>query len=425
MMAGLLSLSGCASLDQSFVPMAVSHNQTLDQIERSNLLLNILRAADEQPISFTAVSYVSGNGSVGGSVNASNGFGHLLNLITGVSASGGLNVNQGFGYSLVTLDNEQFTRNFLADIPMDRLYFLSEGTHLDNTVLYTLVIQQLYRTPAATKGSPLVSNLVQPHAWAAFQGLLAHAMTKGLSMELAPVETPVGPPLSRDEATYQVGTVINGWNPAAWGPPQAGAARPLIKQLPGAGGNSDRPFQLVMLADLPRFCYAPATFHSWPHADEHLCRNTLAARRSRRLEDRNGGEAAAQQGPGTGTGSPVAVSTAAPLPLDWPLTSRRSPREVFYFLGQIVRAQFDRPGHRWQVGDPSVAAGTRPLFNVVCADKPPSQEPLAMAPFKGQTCYVPRNDGSHSADVLQYLALLVTLSKVSGAIPASPGVVIR
>lgn len=421
--ACVAGLSGCASMDRSFESMAVSHNQTLDQIERSNLLQNILRASDHLPISFTTVSYVSGNGSVGASVNASNSFGRLLHFITGVGVGGGLNVNQGFGYSLSTLDNELFTRSFLADVPMDRLHFLSEGTNLDNLVLYTLVIKRLHRgTVDVAQRSSLVTNDVQPQAWNVFQGLLSPEMGKGLSMEMAPQETPVGPTLSRDEATFQLSTVIGGWNPSAWGPPQAGAARPVIKELPRKSSDADRSYQLVMVADVPRFCYTPPDVQSWAHDLKDLCRHTGAAERVQRLRDREAGAHGAARAAGAVSQSP---GTATPLPVDWSLTDRRSPREVFYFVGQIVRAQLDRPGLMWRIGDPSSPSGARPLFNVVCADKPPAVATLAWTPYNGRICYVPRGDGSHSADVLQYLSLLVTMSKVPGAIPASPGVIIR
>ena len=55
----------------------------------------------------------------------------------------------------------------------------------------------------------------------------------------------------------------------------------------------------------------------------------------------------------------------------------------------------------------------------------PKGDPLAVAVYRGQTCHVPRDDGSDSAQVFQYLSLLVTLSKIPGAIPASPAMLVR
>lgn len=411
----LWAVGGCASLDRSLSGMALSHNQTLDEIERGNLLLNVLRAADREPMSFTTLSYVSGNGSVGGSGSANSGSGRLLGLINGISSGASLSVNQGFGYSMTSLDNEQFNRSFLADIPLDRLLFLSEGTSLDNHVLYTLTIKRLLVAGSKQDTVPddLLQNKVSPAQWDTFQTALARVMALGLSMEMAITETPVGPLLSRDEATYQLSSVVSSWNPSVWGVPQAGTARPLIKRVANPAGEGDRTYQLVMVGERPRFCYVPPNIRAWPAGEEKLCRTTGADVAWRQARSR----------------SSAVPSRPAGLvaEVDWELVDLRSPREVFQFVGDVVRLQMEHPARVWMVGDAQVdpARAPRPLFSVVCSEQPSPSDALAKTQHRGRYCHVPRNDGSHSATVLQYLALLFTMSKVPGAIPASPGVVIR
>ncbi len=53
------------------------------------------------------------------------------------------------------------------------------------------------------------------------------------------------------------------------------------------------------------------------------------------------------------------------------------------------------------------------------------QGAMATATYRGQTDQVPRSDQSHSAEVMQMLSLLVTLSKVQGALPTSPAVLLK
>lgn len=395
-------LTACASLDRSMVSMAVNHNETVDQVERNTLLLNILRAADEQPLTFTALSFIGGNSSLGAGLNVS-GFDPY-------SASTGLNVSAGFSYSLSTLDNEQFMRSFLSDLPFDRLYFLHEGTGLENSVLWTLVTQSVTVNPGRGRGpgsTVLMPNELKPQAWDAFQSMLSRSLDEGLSMEQVEETTPIGPRMSRDEALSQIGTVIASWNPPSWGPPSADAARPLLVELGGA--DSSQTHQLVMSSKKTRLCINPPPGRDVTDDVQDLCqRATLSGgsfQSSRRM--------ASESGP-----SPVT---------SWQQVKLRSPREVFYFLGSVVRSQQLDPNRVWKVGASAQDASQapKPLFKVLCDANATHPQPLAQAVYRGRDCQIPGGDDSYSAQVLQYLSLLITLSKVPGALPGSPAVLVR
>lgn len=103
------------------VDMAVTYNDTMDQIERNTALLNMLRAGDDLPMAFTALSYVSGNGSLSGGMSG----GESLSLSSfssrSYNANLNLSVNRGFSFTLNSLDNEQFMRGFLEEMPLDKL----------------------------------------------------------------------------------------------------------------------------------------------------------------------------------------------------------------------------------------------------------------------------------------------------------------
>lgn len=397
-----LVLTACASLDRSMVSMAVNHNETVDQVERNTLLLNILRAADEQPLTLTALSFIGGNSSLGAGLNVS-GFDPY-------SASTGLNVSAGFSYSLSTLDNEQFMRSFLSDLPFDRLYFLHEGTGLENIVLWTLVTQSVTWNPGkdSSLGRPvLMPNVVKPEAWAAFQTMLSRSLDEGLSMEQVVDNTPIGPRMSRDEALSQVGTVIASWNPPAWAPPSADAARPLLVELGGA--DSSQTHQLVMSAKKTRLCINPLMGRPAPADTQDLCQGAASAGDSLPSPRQMAGESGS---------NPV---------MAWQQVRLRSPREVFYFLGSVVRSQQQDPQRLWTIGTSAQGASRvpKPLVKVLCDANATHPQPLAQALYRGRECQIPGGDDSYSAQVLQYLSLLITLSKVPGALPGSPAVLVR
>lgn len=401
-------LSGCAAFDHSLVDMAVAHNRTLDQVERDVALLNLLRAADDQPLTFTVVSYVSGNASVGGSA----GFGETRDRYFGPLVSGGVNSNlslnasRGYSFSLGPLDNEQFMRAFLGELSLDKLLYIVEGTSLPPEVAWTLAAYSL--TFQGSDGSRTVyTSEPTPTEWGPFQSVLARAIRQGLSVEETSFEVPVGPALSRDEALSQLGTVVASWNNA---PSAVGAAKPMLAET----GDPDpaRRYQMVMVSNKVGVCLDPPNLRSWSGNPSQLCKSkgTRRAYEAMRVAEK--------------ASKPARAADASVL---WDGIGLRSPREIYYLLGRVLRAQLERPGEALLVGDAQQwpEQKPKPLIRVICDSAPTGGEPLARASYRGKECHVPRGDDSHSSQVLQALSLLVTLSKVQGAVPTAPTILVR
>lgn len=411
-LAAINALTGCATVEPSMSSMAVNHNATVDQIERDTLLLNILRAADDEPLTFTTLSYISGNGSASATGGYSDSWSSFFAKIANVGSNASLSVSRGFSYSIGSLDTEQFSRSFLADVPMDRLFYFSEGTSLDNAMLWTLALQGVYLQRQGPNGPNMrmeLRNSPDPEQWSAFQKVLTESMSQGLAMEEVPFDTPVGPRMSRSDAIYQINNVISAWNPQSWSPTMAGAAKPMLVDV--GGKDPEATHQLVMRSTKITFCYSPAQIQDWIYDGQRLCtkNGTKAAWTELHKNRVNAG------------GSPQ------PVPMEWQDINVRSPREIFYFLGRIVRPQIRTGAQSLMVGDSSVNAKKtpKPLLTVLCSFEDKSAEPLAQATHRGRTCHIPRGDDSYSAQVLQYLSLLITLSKVPGAVPTSPTVLVR
>ncbi len=161
-----------------------------------------------------------------------------------------------------------------------------------------------------------------------------------------------------------------------------------------------------------RFCFNPKNIADWRYTEtDLLCKETGAYDAFQRLR-------AQQESEGR---------TPKLEPLNWYSLDIRSPREVFYFLGRIIKAQLEDPGQLFLVTDSATGSDRvgRPLLRIVCNAMFTSDDSLAVANYRGRKCFIPRGDDSHSAQVLQYLSLLVALSKVPGAVPPSPSVLIR
>lgn len=393
------ALSGCATFDRSAVDMAMHYNVTMDEIDRKAALLNVLRAAHDMPMTFSTLSFVSGSGSLSG--NAS-GSGALSSTNLGLSAS------RSMSFSLNSLDNEQFMRGFMAEISPDRLHYLLHGIKLKPQVIWTALVESVSFHAQPARMPQVIANEPEATTWSEFQTVLSDGLRLGLTMEMRQTQAPVGPPLSRDEALSQTSTIVSYWNQSgSLGTPMA---RPRI--VASAQATPDKPFQLVMQGEAPVFCFSPRDFSAWPYAEGRLCHNTGA--RAAFLQWR---ETQSQRG-------------SAPRPEQsdrWSALALRSPREVFQFLGAVVGSQLQQPGRLWRVGvqDRAAEEGYEPLIKVICDAQPQGTPPLVVVEFQGRTCLIPGGDNGHSAQVLQLLSVLTTLSKVSGSLPATPTLLVR
>ena len=107
----------------------------------------------------------------------------------------------------------------------------------------------------------------------------------------------------------------------------------------------------------------------------------------------------------------------------------RSGRDIFLYLGQIIQMQFINPDPASFIRVRHVStngkASDLPLVIVRKGDPPHGTAVLARASFLDESYYIPKEDNGLSAKVLELLNVLVTLNKVAGSIPASPGVLLR
>lgn len=391
------------------VDMAVTYNETMDQIDRNTALLNILRAGDDMPMSFSSLSYVNGSGSLSGNLGISDSLSLAPNDYRSRSynANLGLSASRNFSFTLNSLDNEQFMRGFLADLPLEKLHYLANSQYSNKALLWTLVTNST-TLDDSSKGREVITNAPNADSWSRFQDLVFKYTGLGVTLEYRTQEVPVGPPLSRDEALNQLGTVFSGWNSGNYGSPEG--VRPKMVML--TDGDPARNHQMVMESKKVQFCFDPPDLQQWPYDADFLCRTGGTYMR---FEQWVAGNKHAGLGQRSGPSRTL-----------WRDINLRSPREVYQFVGKVAQTQLRNPGHDpFMVGPPGNPQRQLPLIVVKCDEVPMGTRPLAVAAYHGKMCYIPASDAGHSAEVLQSLSLLVTLSKVPGAIATSPALLIK
>lgn len=120
-----LTVGGCTTpVTPDFTEMSANYAGILEQYQLNSILINIVRASNERPLSFLDIPSINGSGSVTTSPSISgsmNGFiGGLAGGPAGIaSISPSLNLSFGnsFNFSQSSLDNATFLRGFFIANP--------------------------------------------------------------------------------------------------------------------------------------------------------------------------------------------------------------------------------------------------------------------------------------------------------------------
>ena len=112
----------------------------------------------------------------------------------------------------------------------------------------------------------------------------------------------------------------------------------------------------------------------------------------------------------------------------------RSNGDIYRYLGEILRIQIERPDLKVKINAQirmnAVGWSTTPTIQdavpiLVVKKNQNIDNPLATVNYRGDTYQIPSKDNGHSHSVINVMANLLNLSKVNGAIPISPAVIVR
>ena len=405
-------LTGCAGLTNSvsFREMSSAYRDVLEQYANDNVLLNIVRASKAMPVSFLDMPNVTGSGSVTNSLQvgptilgvapgSSLGGFFTPGPGSGISAGATLSVNNGFNFTQSSLDNSSFMVSFLSDLKPSVIASLANSQIANRDLLYSLAIESIEALDANGKSVSKVVNDPYSPKFLEFQRVLYILVRAGITTEPVEIKMPVSAPMDAEMVNRNLqGIAMATANPGTMLMPT---------KLPGGREG----FQLMrMMPPDARICIQEAA------NDESMPFRLSAAAYCK-----------------TSTASSKPVTDNKPVVSM--VIKLRSVRNVFEFLGTVVRLQNDAQPQMVKVIDAASVAPNLSVEEILTRSKDmfvvkkgaSSGQTLMSVNYQGATYSIPRDDDhtSYTNQVLVMLSQMLTLSKVPGSIPASPAVLIK
>ena len=420
--AAVVLLSGCAPTgSSSFRDMSAAYRDVLESYANDNVLLNIVRSSKNMPVSFLDMPSVIGTGSVG--VNAGIG-GTVLSKApssvagffsadptAGLSSFGpsvGLSVNSSFNFTQSSLDNSQFMTSFLSDIRPEVVASLTNNQVGPKSILYSLVIDTIeLRDKNNVVISKFFNNPYLPN-YGEFQKALYRLIEAGLSTEIVMEKLVVSAPMSADALNRNLVAAV------------AAQSQPGTMIMPIKTGGVTQ-YQVVRMMPSTRMCLnkqAEQNVLGQTFAESAFCNSEAVGILPKKALEPAAAEALRTAG--VGKDSRLVIKL-------------RSTRNVFDFLGTLVKLQNGDPARQIKVMNsdaialnPSLINDTSsaiPLF-IVNKDRSVGKS-MTSVTYQNETYTVPSDSNSYTREVLTLLSQLLTLNKVPGSIPASPAVLIK
>ncbi len=389
----LLALGGCSTVRPDLGQMSQAYSLAVEEHDRNSLLLNMVRAAYGLPMHFTTIATMMGQGTLSGSASLSS----LVSPFAEGKLTTELQTSRRFDFTLSSLDNQQFTRNFLSDVPLGDVHVLDSSGLIPRELLYMLLLSRVSFDRLASDGQDY-RNFPTAQGYTEFRGLVVDLIGAGFRTESFRRPMEIGPVLTRDEAVRFVGDSVRNLHNLVNLPEDDWFSLSPVAGTPGS-------FQVVVRDRRTRFCLLSTLRAKFARAN-------LPASTECRIDIFDDPR----------SGSP---NWSIRLEVDI-----RSTRDVLRYLGALVRAQNAAGADNWKatLNVASVPGGPReeqPLLVVRRGPVPDGVRVIAEASHLGENYYVPLEGSGLSAQVFEMLSLLMAMNKVPGSIPASSGVLVR
>lgn len=421
-------LSGCGLTGStSFQAMSSSYREVLEGYANDNILINVIRASEQLPMTFLDMPSVVGTGSIGASVGiATNIMSTNPASISGFFSStaanagsyyapnAGLAVNNSFNFTQSSLDNQSFMQSFLSDLKPEDINSLTNNSAGPKSILYSLVIENIQiRDSYGTvlqhwDNDPTSSNYHE------FQRALYRLIHSGLKTEVVPQREVLSGPMELDFVSQNLDKVSPFYT------------MPNVRLVPvsnkGSSKTATKMYEFVRITPVTRMCliktkgeeqldkqFSDSAFCNPHYKNSDLPHNLIGDLSTPGLSHDN-------------------KHTLA--------IKLRSPRNIYSFLGSIVSLQLQANPKIIKVKNSDLFASnpsmvndinddetSMPLFEVLKNNR--SIRPIAAVKYRGAIYSIPADRTSRSREVLVLLSEILTLSKVPGSIPASPAVLIN
>jgi len=420
-------LTGCTSVQKSnFRDMSSAYREVIEEYSNDNILLNIVRASNDMPMSFLDIPSVVGSGSINASSGVSTniisaqpssftGFFSASKLTASGSsyaASTGMSVNNTFTFTQASLDNAQFMSTFLKKVPLDAINFAGPQRNLPKAAIYTLLIDSIeIRTVDNEEVGWWLNDPMDPE-YASFQHVLSTLLISGLTSEMITTKTDLGPPVSTAQAIQS----FSAWSDSI--------ARDSSLSFEKRLENGKTYYQLVKTQVNSVFCLNKNSVSQTLGGKFSLtayCKDSLKLASLPKSSDLNG---------------MLDIILKQRNPQNKPLELRiglRSIANVFDFLGNVLNAQMnDNKPFLVSIESTDYSAIrhyystkplTVPLFKVYKNKN--INDSICTIYYRGNSFSISDDNESYTKSVVEFMATLLTISKTAGSIPSSPAVLVR
>lgn len=394
-------LTSCTTpVTPDFTEMSANYAGILEQYQLNSILINIIRASSERPLSFLDIPSINGSGNVttSPSLNASlNGLiGGLAGGpagITSISPSLSLSFGNSFNFSQSSLDNATFLRGFLSPIPVETAkFFISDN--LPREVMFSLVIAAIEIKQPDGKSVKYINNPLLPE-YPEFKDELYRLLSYGLTVDQ--VQEEANKPPMRPGRIPNNPMPGGGYNPSfsGMGSPYGGMGGGY-GGMGGMYGQSQPQTQYKVCVDENKF----ANFVKQEFSPGIFCK--------------------------TSAGSDNKKGSKAEL-----ILTIRSTHSVFEFLGQVVAAQNQAVPYLVTL-PPSDTTRPRKVGQenqyallVVRKNDPSVKSFASIKNLDGDVYSIPSESNGYSPMVMRIISQLLSLNKIPGSIPSSPGILLR
>ena len=388
-----LSLSSCSLLRPEFSEMSATYGEVVEKYQVNNILVNIVRASQQRPLSFLDIPTVIGSGSV--TVSAA----LLSKGLADGGLAGGLSTGNSFSFTQASLDNSSFMSGFLTQIPVEAVHYFS-ADHIPKEILLTLVVDSIELIDAKGRKEIFLNNPTLPN-YAEFQKHLYRLIRWDITTEQIEEDVAIGIPMRREEIEKSISHNLS-------------VVKNMQLRAKKVSGLDQNLYQLTQVKKVTRLCINKDSFSNYQLPDvtgEALfCKGSLG----RHMD----------------TSASRSVMIKSQDNQKELVIRLRSTRNIFDFLGQLLRAQTQEPPY--YVSVPPIAklselntSEPNPYSLLIIQKNSTTQQALYQATADGERYAIPKTHAGYSGIVIDLLSQFITLNKIPGSIPTSPSVLVR
>ena len=362
----------------------------------------MVRASKNRPLAFLAIPSITGSGSLTesaslGATVLSSVPSSLVGLLTpaaGTSYGVGLqpSLSKSFTFTQSVMDNADFQKSLLVPIRLETVDYLSRG-HVNRELLYSLTLGSI-EIEGATRLAGFYDNYPDSNTYPQFQALLRYLLDLGLNTEVVLTKSKVGPLMPEAVKYADVFRYLDAKD----------KQRLQLEEIQTKTGAVR--YQLMQTEPLTRLCFSDESRASEVMRD--FGHTMLCGPLGRKIQ-----------------------MTKGEKPRVTAITfTTRSTSNLFDYLGSILRKQLADPGNTPSIrGIPEEveAHDDKTLAGAIFVVKKniPQTKPLASIQYEDDQYAVPIKNNGYTSYVVNLMAQLMALSRVPGAIPPSPAIVIK